>query len=189
MRDLSHRRVDVVFSVISMALSSESCCFALFPLHPPARAVTLLLLLSLPLSFGIPPHGVTSEPSRILCLFVCWFDFFVVHWHLSILHCHSVWLVPWLPLCWVSWLVYRDCQPQIDCLSACRHPTSICNAVVNFCYTLMVRVYWEPGKTSYRRNVILEEGQISSNKPIRIQATCFPQQGSWHWAKPDRQIY
>ena len=61
-RELPHGRVDVVFSVITMPPSGKSCpmdermcCFALFPLHLPARAATLLLLLSLPLSFGISP--------------------------------------------------------------------------------------------------------------------------------------
>ena len=104
-------------SITPMALSSDSCpmdewmcCFALFLLHPPARAVTLLLLLSLPLSFGIPTSwcDLWAQP---VSLFVC---FFLVHIYFPL--SFSVTGTIWLPVCGVSWLVYQDiCQPRVDC--------------------------------------------------------------------------
>ena len=60
----------VVFSIIPMALSSESQPMdvrlwpELFPLPLQARAVNLLFLLSSPFPLGSPPHGVTFQPSR-----------------------------------------------------------------------------------------------------------------------------
>ena len=62
---------------------------ALFPSHPPARAIIyyFVFFLSRPLSLlGSPSHGVTycTKPSQVRFIYY-------VYWHLTILYCHSVW--------------------------------------------------------------------------------------------------
>ena len=130
------------FCIIPIVHSSKSCDSVVFIVPPPPPPPLSLL--------GSPPHGVTYQAQPGCLIYV--------HGHLTLLHCHSVWQVPWLPVCGVSWLVYRDCQPWVDCPFSAPNLHTLCS------YWIFSKVAFE--KTSLHLTIPEERRQIHFNNYV-----------------------